>query len=165
MHAILYGGLSPYLLQHAAHIDELCKDISRVLDDMFQAELSTEDHAHTMILKGLQACNQNVTQSDRVHPPALLQHTDDQSVNDIAMKTCCYTGVHTHSFTCYTGTYGHVGCRLGYQCGLNKKTGPVQLYIVDNDETTSDHTDQNSTIFGDLRVSTAIEAPLSRFLI
>jgi len=159
LHAILYGGLSPYLLQHAAYIDELCKEISQVLDDMFQAELSTEDHAHTMILKGLRGCKQNVTQSDSVCPPALLQHTDDESVNDIATKTCCYTGVHTHSFTCYTGMYGHAGCRLGYQCGLNKKTGPVQLYIVNDDESINDHTGQHSTIFGNLRVSNEIEAP------
>ena len=159
LHAILYGSISPYLLQRASHIDELCKEISEVLDDIYQAELSAEDHAHNMLLKGLRTCKLSVTQSDSVCPPAFLQHTDDESVNDIATKTCCYSGIHTHSFTCSSGTYGHVGCRLGYQCGLNKKTGPVQLSIVDDDQSTSDHTDQHSTVFDNLRVSTKIEAP------
>ena len=39
-----------------------------------------------MLLKGLRACKQGVTQSDYVCPPALMQHTDDQSIYDIGTK-------------------------------------------------------------------------------
>ena len=159
LHAILYGGLSPYLLQNASHINELCTAISEVLDEMFQAELGKEDHVHDMLLKGLRACKQNDTESDYARPSAFLQHTNEQSINDIGIKTCRYCGVHTHSFTCYSGTHGHNGCRFGYKCGMCKKTGPVQLHNVNNDETSSDGTGQHSTVFGNLRVSSEIEAP------
>ena len=156
LHAILYGGLSPYLLQKASHINDICNAISEVLNDIFCAELGAEEHAHDLLIKGLKACNHTVTESDYSCPPALLQHTDDSSILSIRDKTCRYSGVHTHSFTCYSGTHGHCGCRLGYGCGLSDKTGPLQLSCVQSDEINED---ENATISGDLQISTSIEDP------
>lgn len=156
LHAILYGGLSPYLLQQASHITEICNAISEVLNDIFSAELGAEDHAHDLLIKGLRACNNGLKESDYSCPPALLQHTDEASISTIRDKTCRYAGVHTHSFTCYSGTHGHCGCRLGYKCALSGKTGPVQLYSIDDDNV---DVNENDRVSGDLRISNLIEVP------
>ena len=156
LHAILYGGLSPYLLQNASHITDICNAISEVLDDIFSAELGAEEHAHDLLVKGLRACNNELTKSDYSCPPALLQHTDESSISTIRNITCRYSGVHTHSFTCYSGTHGHCGCRLGYKCALSDKTRPVQLYSHDDEDVNLNEYD---TVCGDLRISKSIEDP------
>ena len=43
-HLLIYGGLSPYLLQRFAAMDDICKSISVAMDQMYTSKLPIQDH-------------------------------------------------------------------------------------------------------------------------
>lgn len=65
-HFTLYSGISPYVLQRFAHLPEVCKCVSEVLDSMYVSEVSPGLHAGAIINRFLREQHTFSSMSDDV---------------------------------------------------------------------------------------------------
>ena len=130
MHFILFGGLTPDLLQRAADLPNICKKVAKALDTMFRAEIDRQYHIANLIGEHLP-----VGKKLRRKYPALLmtrQSVKTCNVCGIAMSYIKDVGqIHRHGFTCHKPPNGQYYCRLCAKFGFKETTGIVQL---DQDE-------------------------------
>ena len=139
-HVVLWGGISPDILELVSDIPELSEKIASVLDSMYSAKLERSCHVADLVTKKLKLFSNDI-RVKRIMPPRALQIPPDPLGDDIGgsydshySSTVNQCGVHEHTFTCYKGNSGKTGCRLNKPNGLIEETKPVMLKIVDNDE-------------------------------
>ena len=132
-HVVLWGGISPDILELVSDIPELCKRIGSVLDSMYAATLDRPCHVADLTTKELKFIS-NDLRVKRIVPPRAMQVSPDPLGDDTGRsydshysKTVNQCGVHVHTFTCYKGTTGFRGCRLNKPSGLVDETLPVML--------------------------------------
>jgi hypothetical protein len=136
-HCLVWGSISPKLLQGGAHIEEVCNEIGLSLDNMYSAELPREAHVYNSITTCMRR-NQLFRKDVKRHygilevPPSLVE--DSEGYHHHVCANCLCTNMHTHSFTCHKPPTGHDGCRMNYPCEHCEKTCPVQLSKDAEDE-------------------------------
>jgi hypothetical protein len=149
-HILLYGGLSPYLLQRFASLGQVCDAISKALDEMYRSSLP-EKSLYNSVMKRIVKRPYNgygLTSKDLVQsnldpilerPDAIngIRNNEDFDVNWIMEKTIQQADVqewHEHMKTCHNGFLGRDGCRMCYPAGEVNATGPVLLVPKDSDD-------------------------------
>ena len=136
-HVVIWGGLSPDLLQNISGYPELCKEAAKTLNSMYCATLPTHVHVRDLVSKGLALFNNSSktfgTRKKRkatamkVPPdPRFKRSKFRHYVHDIV----CYCGIHTHCMTCRKPPKGWTRCRLSKPSGFSAHTEPVQLIDV-----------------------------------
>ena len=125
-HLLLYGGLSPRLLEGVASYPELCKEVSNALDQMYTAQLPREVHTTHLLEKEMRKkrlLERHVPSALRL-PPSQLSKEDWKKTTQQNILTLRH---HRHTFTCYEPPKGAHGCRGCFPCGDSDGTKPVQL--------------------------------------
>ena len=146
MHFVLYGGLTPKLLQGVASCQELCDEVSKALDTMYRAELPREVHAYNLLEGKMKITMSGLLQQHvgRHVPPALKVPPSPASAPDkwlsMTYQNGLQLGIHKHTFTCYKGPTGYEGCRGFKPSGDVPSTRPVQLKSSMDDEGNPDYT-------------------------
>ena len=142
-HLIVFGSLTPFLLQRFASIGEVCKTISRVLDTMHRASLPSEahvDHLIQRVAKNSRSLGLSTRDLNCRSHPALLglatplagmqtePFTTTHSVlAKLTLKQAGRLHYHVHHCTCKKGFNGKIGCRLNKKSGFCVGTHPVIL--------------------------------------
>ena len=136
-HVVLWGGISPDILEIISDSTQLSRKVGSVLDSMYSATLERSCHIADLATKELKLLS-NDLRVKRIMPPRALQIPPDP-LEDVTGKryvshlssTVNQCGVHEHTFTCYKGTTGFNGCRLNKPSGLVDETLPVMLKVDD----------------------------------
>ena len=133
-HIVLWGGISPALLEGGAQYQDLCDVISEVLDTMYSAELPADVHMKDLVSKEMR--RHSAPKIDKRGPAAVVVPGSINGGNPVngrpswtacAQHTCLTTNIHKHTFTCHKPPSGGCGCRLARPCGLCCTTSPVLL--------------------------------------
>ena len=119
-------------------IPELCKKIGSILESMYSASLTRDQHASDLATKELRKRFKK-NPFLRLPPSRAMQIPPDPyeklDFRSFVSETLCHcNGIHNHSFTCYKGTMGYSGCRLCKPSGLRKETLPVILEVDEDKE-------------------------------
>ena len=163
-HLLFFGGISPAALQRLSGMDELCSELSRVLDTMFAGSIAQEIHTQVIVEKTLSTFhNVGLRRADIYNiprEPLLLRGrwreeiavsgtaggTLDPEEAAAAPETCptCYMTAaeiqaakqnwHEHMATCRKGLMGHTGCRLNMPAATREVTWPVLLSLPEKDD-------------------------------
>ena len=136
-HVIIYGGITPTLLENAAAVPEICSKIEKILDDMYCAELPKGYHVRDYVVKQMKT-----TPEGRKLLPSKVKAYPSMKrcpfpcpripVTQTEWKRFCWenvlrTGIHEHTFTCRKPPQGKDHCRNAMPAGTSKKTGPKEL--------------------------------------
>ena len=140
-HVILWGGLSPELLEMVSDMPELCERVGAVLDSTFRAEMPRYAHMRDLVTKDLRQhgkCSKAF--KDTTFPAAarsmqILPNPVDPEFEEFVYCNICGRNIHTHTFTCHKPPNGRHGCRMCKPSGLNNGTMAVEL-VLDKDEDT-----------------------------
>lgn len=139
-HLIIWGGLTPALLQKIAEFPELCNQVSSALETIYTTEIPRQFHMKSLIFEAMKQTTEGRTlihKNEPFVPPALLipptPLMDKNKVwNNHAFQNTLITNVHEHRFTCRKGKTGKKRCRESFQRPLTDKTQP--LYLQEHDE-------------------------------
>ena len=143
-HMILYGGISPKLLENAVGFEDICDCISSVLDQMHDAmlprsKLIAEGLRKQMLTKGSKG-KDFLPNSGKAYcamfciPCNTTSHDFEVLYNLNKRKT----NLHIHTFTCKKPPSGRHRCRGGYPCLPCERTGVSQLkWDPEEEHTTS----------------------------
>jgi len=151
---VIWGGLSPGLLEKISTYPDLCREAQRVLNSMYCATLPREVHVKDLINKEIgryyNSC-QNFGQRKKRTGRAMMVLPDPEQDSDnydqFTNDCICHSGIHTHCMTCRKPPRGWTGCRLAKPSGLVEKTGPVELVdITQPDNHTQIEFEINDTI-------------------
>jgi hypothetical protein len=134
-HLLLWGGITPKLLEKAAGNLALSAMIRPVVDSMYTAELPLNIHVSDILKKEMQQSN-SLCELKRQIPEAMQIPPTPISNND-AFNMYWYNlatnhNMHKHSFTCMKPPHGHLSCRLAKPSGLSSITKAVQIRAVDS---------------------------------
>ena len=149
-HLVIYGSISPKLLQAAANHATLSKYLAEALESMYKAELSVDTHITDLVTKWW-----NTQQKDpllrRYNTPAImcrvpqvdsneLTSESNTNFNKFVEKVVVTSQLHSenHSHTCHKGLEGKYGCREGYPTGPSPTTHPLQLAELNDEDTEED---------------------------
>ena len=142
-HVVLWGGISPDLLEVISDMPQLCKRVALILESMYSATLSKSQHVSNLAKNETDklCSNEDDTKPTyRTLPPRAMQISPDpldmSRFEDHVCTTVCKFGIHQHTYTCYKGTMGYTGCRLCKPSGLRPLTLPV---ILEEDEDNEDN--------------------------
>ena len=132
-HILVWGGITPSLLETAAFIPELSKAVSRALDTMFCAQMPKEYHVQDIILRFMKQTRSGRQQYPKDKSiPSSVRHIPSciNSVGD--WKHHLYTalqrtGVHEHTFTCKKPPQGSRRCRGAKPSATSSQTRPIFL--------------------------------------
>ena len=130
-HVILWGSLTPKLLEASLTCEDFCQKMGEVLDSMYRAEADIGIHVESILRKCMKSggCKLNLGEP----PPAALQvcplplaHPEEFDVfsQNVAVSRNDHTD---HSFTCHKPPTGNDGCRLDMPRGECDSTFPVYL--------------------------------------
>jgi len=133
-HVVLWGGLSPDILELVADLPELCKHVGSVLDSTYSATLPREVHVSDLVTKDLkQNCDSSQAFRKRDAaaramqvPPDPVEARDD--FQNFTYCTVCERNVHEHSHTCYKPPNGYHGCRMVRPAGDSDGTMAIELF-------------------------------------
>jgi len=149
-HILVFGGVTPYVLQRFVYIEELNKVLAETLDTMYQSSLPTNVHIHNIIRTVLQENTELARLArDQMEPAVrakiiarqepLFERTSPleigESGNHITLKDvqkevglqCVQQENHLHLKTCRSGFLGKDGCRLCMPHGTCPRTQAVKL--------------------------------------
>ena len=133
LHLILFGGLRPDLLQKYATCEQICTEISKVLDSMFCAELSKEDHVFDIVRSCL-SFEERGTKKYAAYQCWKKFETLDEMFSAACEYSLEVQGVHKHCMTCHKPPRGLCFCRMVKPDALCPKTSVCQLLKKDLDE-------------------------------
>jgi len=134
-HVIVYGGLSPELLDAAGGIPSLCATVTAALDKLYKAELPPSVHLvrhirnYTATDENLKHALSHATKNGSSNP---YHHTPPSSAKqkqwcDSVHNIVNTSGIHRHSFTCHKGCNKKKQCREAYKQRPVPYTRPVLL--------------------------------------
>jgi hypothetical protein len=145
-HLLLYGGLSPYVLQKFASFDRVCKSITQCLDSMYSSCAPEEYHVGPTVRRIVEDWKGLKVRLPHFSNEVLLDHPDCSSVLSKAgmvvltriVQQCHRQMVkqqhHRHMRTCKKGRIGLTGCRLCLPFACKHSTSPVLLVQLTQDE-------------------------------
>ena len=140
-HVILWGGITPKLLEGAAQYQDLCTTISEVLQTMYTADLPREMLVQDLVQREMKKRFAPIAFHKKIGPvdvpSSAIQHNGKPWINS-AQQNCLNTNMHTHSFTCHKPHSGVEGCRLARPCGISANTMPCLLQDLENQEVDPD---------------------------
>jgi hypothetical protein len=133
-HVVLWGGLSPDILELVADMPELCEHVRSVLDSIYSATLPREVHVRDLVTKDLKRhCDSSKAFKRRDAAASAMQVPPDpveaeDEFQDFIRCIVCGRNIHEHSHTCYKPPNGFHGCRLCRPAGDNSRgTRAIQL--------------------------------------
>ena len=137
-HLILWGGITPKLLQKATGFDELCTAIEEALDSMYSAEIPRNEHIKDLIYQKMKKTANGrslIPNSYKIYPimnkiPSPRNSSEWIKYHD---KTKAKVGIHSHTFTCKKPPSGRHRCRGARPSGTKTSTGPIQLDINEDE--------------------------------
>lgn len=139
--SVIWGGLSPELLESISTIPELCIEAAKVLDSMYNASLPRELHVQDCVRKEMVLYYNStrcIGRRKRRTGRAMLVPPDPRNNRrdfcHFSNQTACTCGIHQHCLTCRKPPKGFTGCRLAMPRGLVFRTGPVELIDTTMDE-------------------------------
>jgi hypothetical protein len=133
-HVVLWGGLSPDILELVADLPELCKHVGSVLDSAYSATLPREVHVSDLVTKDLkQTCDSSQAFKRRDAAASAMQVPPDpvearDEFQAFAYCTVCGRNIHEHSHTCYKPPNGYHGCRMFRPAGDSDGTMAIELF-------------------------------------
>ena len=163
-HFIVFGGITPYVLQRFSRVEEVCHHLADVLDSMYQSSLPNEVAIQTIIQKILQDKGSMISFHAKEHMDKgtrnaimskrefLFERSDFLGVADLSScdvpfrvdlkniqeHTDAQAGqqqFHSpHRKTCRAGLLGKTGCRLCMPQDVVSKTKPVELFSSLSDD-------------------------------
>jgi len=133
-HVILYGGISPEILDAVGGMNNLCASVSAVLDQMYKAELSPSFHL-TRLFKNYQRTNDDLSTSIKTTRHAMVTpsfHNEPlpnqtKKWHEFTQGVVVKCGVHRHTFTCRKSFCKHTKCRESYKQRPVQFTRPMLL--------------------------------------
>ena len=138
-HLILWGGITPNLLEKAASFSDVCVTIQKALDSMYCAEIPRSVHARDILVekmketpegsKSLPLIAKMYPSMKHVPSPHLVQKWKDHYCNCVLR-----TGIHRHSFTCKKPPAGQHRCRGARPAGNCPETLPTLLEVPEDVE-------------------------------
>jgi len=138
-HVVLWGGLSPDILEMVADMTELCKHVGSVLDSTYSATLPRDVHVRDLVTKDLkQNCDSSQAFKRRDAAASAMQVPPDpvearDEFKDFTYCTVCGRNIHEHSHTCFKPPTGYHGCRMCRPAGDSDETRPIQLFWNEED--------------------------------
>ena len=136
-HLLVCGGLSAYALQRFAALGDVCKEISKALDDMHCSSLPAENHFSTALQSVIRSPNPHGFVKDDLNPinlDPILDRLHRVGVNltlcslaQVTAKQAMLQQMHRHVSTCHHGFLGITGCRFCIDAGHCPRTWPVRL--------------------------------------
>ena len=155
-HLLLYGGLSPYVLQRFVHIKRITDEIARTIDTMYRSKLPAEVHVPNIIrniIKGpsavgrdaratIKGARQSIVRKamplfDRTDVRKISVPDDGEStdsprleaahLDDMTKHECSLSCGHEHQATCWKGLSGATGCRFCMPQAPCNGTRPIIL--------------------------------------
>ena len=133
-HVVLWGGLSPDILELVADLPELCKQVGSVLDSTYKATLPREIHVRDLVTKDLKRnCDSSQAFKRRDAAASAMQVPPDpvearDEFRDFTYCTVCGRNIHEHSHTCYKPPNGFHGCRMFRPAGDSDGTKAIELF-------------------------------------
>lgn len=138
-HVILWGGISPRLLEMSTPFPDVCKLVGHALDKMYSATVPRGVHVRDLVLQQMKK-----TEGGRkLLPPLAKMYSSMRTVpsptqnkeqwNDYMYHNMIRTGIHEHSFSCKKPPAGAHRCRNGYCCACNGSTAPIFLRLNQSD--------------------------------
>ena len=137
-HFLIFGGISSYAMQRFAAMSDVCAEISKVLDSMFNSSIPSSHHLPALIHKLAEERKVPLTLGLRSRevllgrPTHLAAAGSNKRITHETLKQATYDQAsrqchHRHMQTCRKGYHGRVGCRLCMKAGKCNKTGCVLL--------------------------------------
>jgi len=141
-HVVLWGGISPDFLELISDMPELCKRVGSILESMYSASLTKEQHVADLATKEadkLCSYQDDTKPTRRTMTPQAMQISPDpldksRFVCHVCTTVCQRNGIHQHTFTCLKGVLGKCSCRLCKPSGKRKGTLPVILEADEDKE-------------------------------
>ena len=131
-HVVLWGGLSPELLEMVSDVPELCERIGDVLNSCYSAEMPRDVHVRDLVSRELKQSSKSSAAFRRMDPAARSMQippdpTDKDGFQGFVYCTVCGRNIHGHSYTCHKPPNGARGCRMCKPSGLRNGTKAVEL--------------------------------------
>ena len=130
-HVVVWGELSPKLLQSVSGFPALREEIADILDNMVSAELQLSTTAMLLI-------NQFPGGEKPDRPALRIAHNPVENPNEFETDVQiagAFCNIHNHTLTCRKGKSGKTKCRLGRPQPLAESTNVVQLIPTRNELT------------------------------
>ena len=133
-HVILYGGISPEILDAVGGMDDLCHTVSKALNEMYKSEIPPSYHTARFLgnyqstspdLK--QVLRKKNTQSDIPAFCKTPMPSNKRKWNDFTNHIVSKYMVHRHTFTCRKNQGKYCRCREAYKQRPVLTTKPVLL--------------------------------------
>ncbi len=138
-HSLAWVEMTPPVLQRLAGRENFSDQISRILDSMITSSLKVSDHI-TSVLSDKQP-PVNVWRQD-CNP----EQRDPNVCEQYISSNMTATQIHSHSETCKKGKHGIKSCRLGFKRVPSLVTGPLELELVEQLNSTVPHTVNSSQV-------------------
>ena len=136
-HIVLWGGITPNLLEKAASFPQLCSEIQNALDTMYVAQIPRSVHMKGMLVQKMKETPEgraSLPTFAKIYPS--MKHIPSPKMQETWKKelfhTMLRTGIHKHSFTCKTPPAGKTRCRGARPAGDAAATLPVLLEVPEN---------------------------------
>ena len=143
-HVILWGGVTPKLLENSVGLPTVCKHIQKALDSQYVASMPLEEHLKHLLFKSMKQTSLGrslLPGVAKVYPSQLqvpLPSSSQQIWKQFMWINILRTGIHDHTFSCALPPSGVHHCRYGVQFHLSSSTQAKELVIPDPDSQYSD---------------------------
>jgi Helitron helicase-like domain at N-terminus len=126
-HVLLWCGLEPKLLHNAAYIPQLCVEVEKALDAIYQAEIPLNMHVKDIAIHKMKETPNGLKmlpRTSKTYPamrraPSILN--SKQQWRQFFWENVLKTGIHEHTFTCKKPPQGFHHRRTGQPSGNSKK--------------------------------------------
>ena len=137
-HLCAWLGLNSHILEAAVSFPDIVKEITRVLDSQFKAEIGCKYHVVDLLSQHMRKCKTHKRHQQLSIPSSLIcRPCEENNMNQPVVdgfkfeEAYSHNGIrlntHKHSFTCFKGVSGKTGCRMSFPLALIEETKPVQL--------------------------------------
>jgi hypothetical protein len=144
-HVLFFGGVSPYVLQRFAGLQEICHAISTTLDTMYCSSIPKEHHTVPVVRRIIGQRKKNKIRLPEFSAEVLLGRPDCSSIiesgivnySKIMDETALQASKqqhHRHMKTCQKGVAGLTGCQLCLPFAASNCTAPWQLIRLTDDD-------------------------------
>jgi hypothetical protein len=136
-HLLIWGGITPTLLEDAAGFKSICHEIKKALDSQYVSSLPRSRHMAYMVTNRMKPdlSGRNLLPKNYEVYPGMLHVpspvTDPTGWKDLLHYNILRTGMHEHRETCHKGygANGHLWCRGAYCQLCNPQTAPLKLEL------------------------------------